>query len=263
MDENEFKNRQVVKNESSKNELLKNELLRNVELSRNRRKESKLPKEVQKQHLIDRFFDIGGALYLDELKDLERDLELFNLFVGDEDIESLILVIEMIKKNSQYIERYYLSVEFNDLFVKLLKKDEMTFFEIRVLSTMFMASHSPNELFQVMAHILQQIENYQIEPEYARVKFFIYQNASDMTMHFNISNDEYNEKLIEYLNKALDLTEEYKNDMWKLFTRLKLGIVLKDVTMIDFNLKQLQALNSNAVDNHVQIILEQYNVNIN
>lgn len=243
----------------------KNELSKNAKSRLNRLEKYQLSGDIQKKNLINRFFNIGGNIYLDELKLLQRDLEIFHLKTGDHDIYCLIMVIEMLKMNSHNRERYNLSNDFNRLFRELLNKKDITFFEIRILAIMLGTSDGIDEFFSVTEHLLENLENYALEPECKRVKLSIYHNSVDFLMYVDRHYDtsqyaNYNEKLLQYLNNAMTLVEYYDNKYLGYILTLKFGLILQDYTIINSSKVNLKLLNDEAIDKHVEKILKEYNI---
>lgn len=239
--------------------------IKNLELEPTDLQKEKLATQTEKKNLIDRFFNLGGNQDLEKLLQLENDLEKFNSKNNDKDIARLIIILEMYKINTRTSEVFDLSFEFCDLFMEISKKEDLTLFEIRLLLMMFTATNEPKELFEVTKHLLNNVDNYMLEPDYIRLKFFIYQNVADTLMHLrrnniNYNKDEYDEILIGYLLNAIALTKQYDNKYWNAVVRLNLGIVLQDDFTIKSNIAELKLLNDAVIDENIRFMLSEYNI---
>lgn len=240
------------------NTLDETKVINNIELE---------PTECQseKKILLDRFLNIGSKKEIEKLADLENDLIRFNTKNNDKDIERLLIVFEVFKINVFSKEVHDLSEEFYDLFMELSKKKDLTFFEIRLLLIMFVATDEPKEIVLTTNHLLSNIDNHISEPDYFRVKFSIYQNASDVLLnqrylYDTYKKDEYDKFLKEYLLNAIELSKQYDNEYWSIVVRLKLGILLENDFMIKTNIEELKSLNDEVIDKHIKSIISDFNI---
>lgn len=247
------------------NGLLQVSDLDNIELEITELQKTKLQNQIEKKELIDRFFSIGSNMHKEKLFELEKDLERFIAKTNDKDIKRLLIVFEMFKIDLCSKEIYTLSDDFYELFMELCKKDDMTFFEIRILLIMFVATDEPREVFNAVNHLLENVDNYMREPDYIRVRFSIYQNAIDILMylrrtHDNYRKNEHDKKLIEYLVNATPLAKQYGNKYWSSALRLKFGILLQDNVIIDCSINTLKSFNDSIIDRHISSLLGDYNM---
>lgn len=227
---------------------------------------AKLEMEIQKEKLIDKFFKIGSNVYLEEIIEIEKEFQDFYDKSNDKDIKRLLLVIEMLKTNSRNEQIYELSMDFYHLFSELYHTERMTFFEIRILSIMFIASDEPEEIFLLTNHLLENLENYEDESLYNIVKFFIYQNAADTLLYvrnqvpYNYATLYHDPILVGYLGSALVLAKQLKNQFWIGFIQLRLGLMLEFDFMIRDSIDLLKSLNDAAVDKLLENESKEYNI---
>lgn len=246
--------------------LSENIKMKNNDTEATNTKIARLEMEIQKEKLIDKFFKIGSNVYLEEILEIEKEFQDFYDKSNDKDIKRLLLVIEMLKTNSRSKQIYELSMDFYHLFSELYHTERMTFFEIRILSIMFVASDEPEEIFLVTNHLLENLENYEDDPNYFRTKFFIYQNAADTLLYvrnqvsYNYAKLYHDSMLVGYLGSALVLAKQLKNEFWIGFIQLRLGLILEFDFMIRDSIDLLKALNDVLVDNHVKSELSDYNI---
>lgn len=244
---------------------MQNKSLQKVELEPTQLQKAKFKNQIEKQNLIDRFFNIGSNRHIDKLLELEMDLGKFNAENNDEDIRKLLIVLEMFRINARSKEIYTLSNEFNELFVEMYEKNNMSFFEIRISLLLFAASDEPEEIFALVDHLVENVDNYMTEPNYIRVRFSIYQNAADTLMFIRrnydtYQKDEYDSRLMQYLINAVVLANQYDSKYWRANVRMKLGIIVQDDVMIRASIEELKSLNDELIDKHITSILKEYSI---
>lgn len=254
-----------MKENELKNSLLGKIKLEEIKLEPTNLQKTKLQNEVEKKELIDRFFSIGSNMYLEKLIELELDLGKFHAKTNDEDIRKLLTVLEIFRINTRSKEIYTLSEDFNKLFVEMYNNNNMTFFEVRISSLLFMASDEPEEIFAVTDHLIRNIEKHANEHDYIRAKFFIYQNSADMLMYIRRKFDtyqknEFDSKLIEYLINAVALSKQFGNKYWSAVVTLNLGLILQNDIIINASIQEIKLLNDKDVDTHIKFVLSSYDI---
>lgn len=188
------------------------------------------------------FFDIGGqpnvSIKIESLKNLrEKLIQLSNKLTEPylqvtyliDVIDCLLIWILDDDKHKAREKVLHIWHIFNN-------KDELTLFEIRILTAILFSTESLEEFVTITNKALNELEKFNKHDIYILTKTILYNNLSFILMKAKYSNDkEYNDKyenmLIESTDMLISLSMKFDNS---LFPRglIRKGILLKSNMLI-------------------------------
>lgn len=198
--------------------------------------------QSEKDNLIKEFFDVGGHhdinFRVNAIKKIK--LKLIELLKTQDDndmeVQSLIDVINALLFWILEDDKVKARKEVNHIWEMFNNKNEFTFFEIRILTTILFSAKSLKEFIIVTNKALHQLEAFSEHHFYIHVKAILNNNLSYILIKAKYLQDkEYNSELDKLLldttNNVLDISMKYETPMFPM-ALIRMGILLKDKSLI-------------------------------
>lgn len=220
------------------------------------------------ERLKEKFFTIGGNHKVGCLKELREEYENFLAKNDSEEIDDLVQIItaNLIYLNTDSRDKARACI--NHVWDKLIAKEELSLYEIRILNPILFAASSTEELIAVTNKCLQNLCLYRYNPFYVPLRISILTNLIQSLMDDKFFSEDYEEEydnlIKEYTSEIIELNvnSEKKHDSQVALALTYKGVVMKDKDLFRAGISYLETLkvDFSKIDRAIKFYMDRYDI---
>lgn len=228
-------------------------------------------KEMKIKDLKSKFFAIGGNYEGEALEELQRECREFLIKNYDEEIADLVEIMEVLAMYIDTFNRDLAREQLKDIWQKLIAKDELTLYEIRILNPLLFAAANTEELIAVTNKCLDVLERrYRFDKLYIRLRMVLLLNLVRTLIDDKFFSNDYKEEYDALIESSTDeiielnsQTDE-KYGLYVAFATVHRGMVMKDKVLFRVGIAFLEQAEIDFIklDKAIALYMERYNFKI-
>jgi len=227
--------------------------------------DKKYKKEIEildKEDLINKFFNLGGNSQIESIKEIQEKLEEYQKLNGsDKQVSDILLLIKMSKLEAKFNDFEESCEIVAPIIERATTQEELDLFDIRIATAVVGHTKNYKQSWLIGKKLLRDLEKYEDHPKYSRIKMSINSNVgyrSKRSKYYDDVSDyeELKKQFLIHIENAIDLCkkEDFKYALG--INTVRKGLFLGDFDLVE---KGLKSIEENANDKSYEMAITEIN----